>query len=276
MIRPRHALIPEAYEDRPFYSRLVKGAREEVRVALQARHPAPARKFVIFAQGRTGSTLLTSTLNSHPSIRCDDEILIVPRARPLSFIEMSARLAPTTAYGFHVKITQLLAWQRIRDVAGFLAHMEGGGWTILYLRRENILRHVISNVFAEAIGAYHISGSGAGKALPDRINLPLDRLAYEMHLRTELGEAERAALRGRAHTELVYEHDLQIPEQQTETFVRLQGAIGVPRADLSPSLRKMVVAPLADLLTNYDEVADWMRRNPDYRHHLDDDIPSTA
>ncbi|MBT51978.1 MAG: hypothetical protein CMF72_00890 [Mameliella sp.] len=274
MIRPRHALIPEAYEDRPFYSRLVKGAREEVKIALKARHLPPARKFVIFAQGRTGSTLLTSTLNSHPLIRCDDEILIVPRARPLSFIEMSARVAPAEAYGFHVKITQLLAWQRIRDVAGFLAHMEGAGWTILYLRRENILRHVVSNVFAEAAGGYHISGEG--RARPDRITLPLDRLAYEMRLRTELGEAERAALKGRAHTALVYERDLQTSEQQTETFVRLQDAIGVPHANLSSGLRKMVVKTLAELLTNYDEVADWMRRNPDYTYHLEDDIPCPA
>ncbi|HBE17486.1 MAG TPA: hypothetical protein DEG17_03890 [Cyanobacteria bacterium UBA11149] len=35
----------------------------------------PSNKFVIFGQGRTGSTLLYSLLNSHPQIHCDEEIL---------------------------------------------------------------------------------------------------------------------------------------------------------------------------------------------------------
>lgn len=33
----------------------------------------PKTKFVIFGQGRTGSTLLTSLLSSHPEITCEGE-----------------------------------------------------------------------------------------------------------------------------------------------------------------------------------------------------------
>lgn len=93
--RPRHALVPEAYERRPYFRRLIKGARQELKFALRARHPDPPRKFVIFAQGRSGSTLLTSTLDSHPDIHCDDEILIVPRAFPPPLCRASGATVPS-------------------------------------------------------------------------------------------------------------------------------------------------------------------------------------
>jgi hypothetical protein len=66
LYRPRHALVPEAYERRPYFRRLIKGARQELKFALRARHPAPPRKFMIFAQGRSGSTLLTAIIHEAP------------------------------------------------------------------------------------------------------------------------------------------------------------------------------------------------------------------
>lgn len=268
MIRPRHALIPEAYEQRPYFKRLVKGAIQESKIALRTHHSEPPSKFVIFAQGRTGSTLLTSTLDTHPKVRCEDEILIVPRVRPMSFVENCARIADVSAFGFHVKITQLLAWQRVKAVDRFLASMENAGWKIIYLRRDNVLRHVISNIFAEAIGEYRLVDGQENKS-PEQIALPLDRLEYEMRLRTELGQAERKALKARNYFELVYERDLLDRDRQIETFGKLQSMIGVPHVELTPRLKKMVVKPLEELISNYDEVDAWMRQRPDYLRFLD-------
>lgn len=266
-LRPSHYLIPEVYEHRPYLKRLYKGARQELRYALHARHPEPIHKFMIFAQGRTGSTLLTNTLNMHPNIRCDDEILIVPRAFPLRFVENAARVAPTQGYGFHVKITQLHAWQRLHDVAGFLESMERRGWSIIYLWRDNILRHVVSNIFAEAAGTYHMNGGEQSR--PDKVLLPLPRLDREMKLRLQLRNAERASLQGRRFYELIYERDLQPFERQIETFMELQKVIGVPQVEVTPKLKKMVVAPLQDLIENYEEVASWLSDQPEYAHFLD-------
>lgn len=41
------------------------------------------------------------------------------------------------------------------DVGGWLTALRRRGWKIPYLRRENLLRQVVSNVFAEAAGACH-------------------------------------------------------------------------------------------------------------------------
>lgn len=265
-LRPRHILVPEVYEQRPYLGRLAKGVRQEMKFALRARRPAPARKFMIFAQGRTGSTLLTSTLDRHPDIRCDDEILIVPRAFPRRFVETAARQTPAQAYGFHVKITQLHAWQRIHDIGGFLRDMEEDGWTIIYLWRENLLRHVVSNVFAEAAGTFHMNGK---QVRPTSVTLPIARLEQDMALRARLRAAEREALQGRSFFEIVYERDLLDTARQADTFAALQEDIGVSGAPLEPGLKKMVVSPLSELLTNYEEVADWLSARPDYAGFLD-------
>lgn len=267
MTRPHHPLVPEAYERRPYFRRLVKGMRQELKFALSARHLAPGRKFMIFAQGRSGSTLLTSTLDSHPDIRCDDEILIVPRAFPRRFIEIAARQAPARAYGFHVKITQLHAWQGIHDIGSFLQDMEEGGWKIIYLWRENLLRQVVSNVFAETAGTYNMDGA---QKRPSSMELPLDRLAFEIDWRSRLRTAEEDAVQGRDVFEIVYERDLLNSARQAETFAALQQVIGVSGLPLEPRLKKMVVSPLSELLTNYDEVADWLSTRSDYAGFLDE------
>lgn len=266
LIRPRHVLVPEAYERRPYFRRLLKGARQELKFALRACNAAPERKFMIFAQGRSGSTLLTSTLDSHPDIRCDDEILIVPRLFPRRFVKTAARQVPAQAYGFHVKITQLHAWQGIHDIGNFLRDMEQDGWRIIYLWRDNLLRQVVSNVFAEAAGTYHMDG---GQARPPSVTLTLDRLAYEMDWRTRLRAAEEAAVQGRNVFEIVYERDLLEPVRQAETFAALQQVIGVSSTPLQPRLKKMVLNPLSELLSNYDEVADWLSARPDYARFLE-------
>lgn len=188
----REGLI-EAYEHRPIGRMIRAGLKSELKTARHALRPRPPVRFVIFAQGRTGSTLLTSTLDTHPQITCLDEILGQPRAMPQRFVENAARGSGARAFGFHVKIYQLTCWQRVDDVGGWLAAMRRRGWKILYLRREHLLRHVVSNVFAEAAGTYH-HRDGTKTARPERITLPVERLRQGIDGRRRNLAAERAAL----------------------------------------------------------------------------------
>ena len=87
----RRKTLTEAYEHRPIGRMIRAGLRNELKTARHALRPRPPVRFVIFAQGRTGSTLLTSTLDTHPQIACRDEILGLPRAMPRRFVETAAR-----------------------------------------------------------------------------------------------------------------------------------------------------------------------------------------
>ncbi len=195
--------LPEAYESRPIGRMIRAGLKGELKTARHALRPRPPVRFVIFAQGRTGSTLLTSTLDRHPQITCHDEILGLPRAFPHRFIDNAARGSGAHGFGFHVKIYQLTSWQRVRDVHGWLSAVQARGWNIIYLRRENLLRHVVSNAFAEAAGAYH-HFSGTSTRRPDRLTLDPERLRCGMDGRRRNLEAEQQALSGLEHLPLVY------------------------------------------------------------------------
>ena len=123
--------------------------RYRVLVAFWKR--PPRQKFVIFGQGKSGSTLLTTLFNSHPEIHCDQEILFNPVKFPKLFVRARCRAAVKPVYGFKVKIYQLngMTWtsprQSISDPSTFLRYFQQRGWKIIYLRRENLLRTEISN-----------------------------------------------------------------------------------------------------------------------------------
>ena len=53
--------LTQAYEHRPIGRMIRAGLKSALKTARHAFRPQPPVRFVIFAQGRTGSTLLTST-----------------------------------------------------------------------------------------------------------------------------------------------------------------------------------------------------------------------
>ena len=73
----------------------------------KASRTRPSTRFVIFAQGRTGSSLLRSLLNAHPEVRTEGEILGRPVIDPVRFVERHATVSSPPVFGFKVKIYQL-------------------------------------------------------------------------------------------------------------------------------------------------------------------------
>src|SRR5690606_18816174 len=102
----------------------------EARIYLRATYAGRAdTRFVIFAQGRTGTWLLHDLLNAHPGVWCDKEILAPQRLAPYAFLEGASR-RPGTAYGCHVQIRHLLETHHL-DPAAFLHRMHDAGWRII-------------------------------------------------------------------------------------------------------------------------------------------------
>lgn len=251
-----HTFIGNKY---PSHGKMMRaGLREEIPRVRFAFHAAPKSRFVIFAQGRTGSSLLTRTLNEHSEITCRDEILGRPRLLPIRFVNNTSRMAKTIAFGYHTKIYQLTERQRVSDVGKFLRGQYAQGWKIIYLWRENALRHVVSNCYANAIGSYHQYQS---EAPPKNIRLSIEanRMIKGIELRLKIRGAERRALAGLPHLKICYEADLQGPSQQAATFQRVQEYLGVSNETLVPKLRKMVHQDLADLIDNFEDISRALR-----------------
>lgn len=114
----------------------------------------PYKKFVIFCQGRTGSTLLYSLLNSHQQIHCDEEILEDSVFFPFQYVKGRCAKAKKNVYGFRVKIYQLIHNQHQKPEK-FLLNLSKDGWQIIYLKRTNILRQAISRMVAKSKDEWH-------------------------------------------------------------------------------------------------------------------------
>ena len=266
-------MIPEAYENQPLRARLAPGLKAELKAMRHRLRPLPHKRFFIFAQGRSGSTLLTSSLDSHPDIRCLDEILAQPRLRPINFVENVGRGSRASCFGFHVKCYQLSRWQRVRDLSDFLSQMVRRNWLIIYLWRENVVNHALSNQFAEQVGKYHITADDR-HSLPKTIHVDVSRALKDMEGRERTRAWERNALAELPHIEIRYERDLLAPDVRARTLENIQRHIGVDPASLSSPLKKAVNRPLRDLVSNYEEFETALR-GTEFERWLPD-APSTV
>lgn len=230
----------------------------------RAPRTRPSVRFVIYGQGRTGSSLLRSLLNTHPDVHCDGEILGQPVLVPESHVERHARLAGRRVFGFKVKIYQL-TWIQDRDPASFLRSLQGRGYRIIHLYRENLLRHAISNLYAEHRGHYHDRAVGERPS----IEVDPDRVTEAMRRRQQHRDDEDRSLAGLEHLRLTYEDDLLVPSRQEDAAVRVFRHLGLEPVEVSTSLARSVTGHLADRITNYDELVRSLADTP-YERFLED------
>ena len=231
---------------------------------LTGRERRPGHDFVIFAQGRTGSSLLRSLLSSHPEVHCDGEILDSPVGDPVGHVAAAAAARRASCHGFKVKIYQLTDTQGTA-VGPFLDAMEGQGRRIVYLHRSNLLRHALSNIFAERRGRYHDHETG------ERPRLQVDPATVVDTMQRRLAhlEREQAALAGRHHLDLEYEEDLLDPVTHQRTADRVFAHLDLPSHPVATRLERSVSGSLRDRIENHEELREVVAASR-FAHHLDD------
>lgn len=240
---------------RPITSR-VPGGHVVTEAATYARLalpfvPRPARRFVIFAQGRSGSTLLVDLLNAHPRLVCDDEILTFRRRWPARYATACSVGHRAEVWGFKVKIYQLLDAQQMAEPGAFLRHLHEDGWSVVHLHRGNVVRQALSSMVAAARGGHYHQAAGASAPPPVVID-PAELVARAAE-RDRFVALEEEALRGVPHLRVVYEDDLLTPAQQQATADRVLTHLGLDPVPVRTKLAKIARHPL-DGVANADEV----------------------
>ncbi len=174
-------------------------------------------KFVLFCQGRTGSTLLVDLLNSHPEIQCEDEILNQQRHLfgkkvlwPYRFLRGMAASRKQQIFGFKVKIYQLTKHQAILP-NDFLDRLERLGYRIVYLSRNNFLEHALSGLTAKQTKQYHLFEGDQDQT--QQVEFSAIELAQKMQSKANLQKEELTVLKGRNYFEVIYEKDLKYQDQ---------------------------------------------------------------
>ncbi len=213
--------------------------------------------FVIFASGRTGSSLLMDLLNSHPDIECEDEILSHRVLSAHRLLAARAALSRRAMFGFKLKLHHLTT-QGITDPAAFLGRLHAGGGRIVHLARRDRLRQALSSAVAQQRLARHQTRAGR-RPRPGPFLIDVPWLIGRMRELDAGLQGERAALMGLPHLALWYEDDLLRRESFQTTLDRAFEYLGVPPVPVRTEYLRTGTDRLADLVANLDEIRQALR-----------------
>lgn len=237
-------------------------AKTYLRGAVRHRPAADRKKFVIFARGRSGSTLLADLMGCLPEVRCDQEILSRPVLAPRRWVEAQRSLHPESHYGFKVKIYQLTEAQRIKSPQAFLQRIEADGWLLIHLQRNDFLRQVLSNSMLSRVGRSGTHCVGDQVHVPTAIRVDPAIIIEGLHLKARIEQEELAAVAGLDVVNVSYEDDLLESTAHQPTLDRLAAHLGVPTAPATTSRKRMNVGSIRELVENYDELAEALAGTP--------------
>jgi len=253
------------------WDRLGERTKTQVKPYLSRAKGRPDIRFCIFAQGRTGSSLLRSLINGHPDLQCRGEVLGPDAVLfPVRYVERLARHTPRPAFGFKVKVYQLTHHQGISDPNGFMKALVRRGYRIIHLHRRNVLRQAISNSYALAAGRYHLQAGQSGG--PEAIRVDPGKLRGVMERRQEHTVLETSALRGLESDTLglVYEDHLLDPTAHQSTVDTVFEFLGLPPSvEVEARFERIVTGSLRDRISNFAELEQELAGTP-FARHLDD------
>ncbi|MEM8910051.1 MAG: hypothetical protein AAGD05_19530 [Bacteroidota bacterium] len=229
-------------------------------------------KFVVFGQGRTGSTLLVDLLNSHPKIVCEEEIYhrhkhpFSGKVRwPYWFLRGIEVRHSGQFFGFKVKIYQLDKQQHLRPT-DFLDHLEQRGYQLIYLRRNNFLEHALSGLMAQKTKRFHLHKEESYEHQPFAFSA--QELEDRIQRRAMLQNQELDCLQGRTYFEVVYERDLKNSEMHQVICDQIFAYLGLESAPVQTNLRKVIRRAPSDQLSNYTQLKHYFRHTP-YQQFFD-------
>jgi hypothetical protein len=211
--------------------------------------PAGLRRFVVVCGWRTGSDLLCDLLDSLADVRCQGELLREPRRWPVAYLNGRAALGGIghRAWGCKVINSHLSLAPPASRPAGdqVLSRLTQQGWTIIHLRRRDVLAQALSCIHAER-EQHHYRGEARFEPFAAD---PAEVIAV---LHTLDGHSrwldDRLAVL--PHTTITYEDDLRTPELQRATLGRLAHLLGVPDSGARTDLRPIAPSRPEDRITN--------------------------
>jgi nucleoside-diphosphate-sugar epimerase/LPS sulfotransferase NodH len=230
-------------------------------------------RFIIFSSGHSGSTLLVDLLNSHPDIHCEKE-LMNPKEEYVTqpwlrkffwffpgllfryrhFCNRRNKVFGFTLFPYHV-----------RKVERRVQQLSQAGWKIIYLRRRNIVSQALSNIMNQEMDQWHRRKAPPQdlpqQSTPERKTIPPGHLLHGLMTFTTWRDWEGKALQGIPHLELVYEDMLENRDQWPATMEKVFRFLGVDAVEVATSLMKTYPGPYAEIIANYGELMEAVKRS---------------
>ena len=215
---------------------------------------------VIFGQGRSGSTLLDSLLDSHPAVTSCDELLRTRARYPWSRLEWFEIKLPASqkAFGFHLKPWHVNRVQEL-DLDEFTDELIERDFRFIHLKRENwFLKSLSQSKFF----MYRILHARTDREVQDKaVFVDPELLVLLLKEKQEEDETESVVTSKLSYTpeEIIYERDLLAPEQQQATASRIFAFLGLSDAKVSTPLRKVSPKDWRLGVSNAEEIEQAVR-----------------
>ena len=233
------------------------------------------QRFVVLGQQRCGTTMLLSALNNHPHIKCsgeifharafdrrssrDDEAVRAPRLKKLFRHLMPITYAHRKAYhgheigiaavGFKLMIGQLLSF-RSGTLVKFLTSNDD--IKLIHVWRRDTLKRYLSGQIARRFPATF--GSRTDPVRPPPIRLDPEKCEADFLRVHERKAYVQRAFAGPRLLTVTYEELVEDPHQ---AYHDIQQHLGVDTQPILPDTRKQRIWPVAELISNYDELASY-------------------
>ena len=199
-------------------------------------------RFIIFAQGRSGSTALRSLLTNHPDVVCEGELLMRKKFWPIDFIEGKAYRHTKTGrtWGFKLKWWHPKKKQN-QYTTSLVRHLHHSGWKIVYLERKNILFQALSTLSGKARRSNQQNNKWrrSGKENPSPPSIDVSKLEDYVESRKNQREKEKEALSGLPYHHVIYERDLLRPNAHQRTLDELCSFLQLQKSKADINFKKM-------------------------------------
>jgi len=226
--------------------------------------------FVIFGQGRTGSNLLVSLLQSHPQVQCDYEILggdfiwhlgpfrvrslahRLARRYPVPYLMWVSSRSTKAAYGFK------LLFGHVESPQHTISHLNRQNWQIIHIQRRCLFDAAISRSVAfvtHHFGEYAPSTHMDGLC----IEIPPSKLIRQVQHCIKIRRGELLALTGIPHISVTYEVDLCSEIDRNRICSVIFNALHVEPYQVSTARERSWNRPYRELVTNYAELHELMQ-----------------
>ena len=221
------------------------------------------QRFLLLATPRTASTTVLRTLERHPQVVGERELLHSPDWkganrfwlklwRRMPALLLSLRAAVVSARRRRPVYGVSVFPQHVRDIAALARQLQATGWTIMALQRRSLFDQAISYAVAEHTRRWH-RGRGQLRELP-QVNLrPASFLQQARWLNAQRNLLVRA-VSGLPHEPIWYEQDLASLVAEQALFQRLQVLLRVPPLELVSAFGKTWDQPYEEIVLNYDEL----------------------
>ncbi|MGH2722693.1 MAG: hypothetical protein ACRDI0_00230 [Actinomycetota bacterium] len=235
-------------------------------------------RYLLTCPARTGSTMLSRYLKSHPDVCAHGEVLAP--SGPLDFYGVNYRVDPP--------LELVLLGRRDRDPVAFLWEFvwQAGGRRavgfkgkyeelllpqyamvleeisrdtdirILHLTRDNLLERYLSQHLAVHVHGVYEAHLGDARPEQARVRLSPEECEEDFRRTEERQASFRAMLRKHEVLELSYE---QLVGERKHTLARVQAFLGVQERELTTKSVRLRTRPVREVVENYEELAKRFR-----------------